>query len=43
MRPTTDFSVDLTDEQVSFFQENGFLSIPRITTDEEVERLRARP
>ena len=29
--------VDLTDEQITFFQENGYLSIPRITTDEEVE------
>ena len=32
--------VDLTDEQVAFFQANGYLSIPRITTDEEVEWLK---
>ena len=35
-----DFQVDLTDEQVAFFQENGYLRIPRITTDEEVEWLK---
>src|SRR5712664_1220880 len=40
MKPTTDFPVDLTDEQVAFFRDNGFLSIDRITTDQEVERLR---
>jgi len=40
MRPTTDFHVDLTDEQVIFFQEHGFLRIERITTDEEVEWLK---
>ena len=32
--------VDLTDEQIAFFRENGYLSIPRITTDEEVEWLK---
>lgn len=32
--------VDLTDEQVAFFQQNGYLSIPRITTDEEIEWLK---
>ena len=32
--------VDLTDEQVAFFQENGYLSIPRITTDDEIEWLK---
>ena len=32
--------VDLTDEQVAFFQENGYLSIPRITTNEEIEWLK---
>src|SRR5437016_10346039 len=40
MKPATDFPVDLTDEQVAFFRQNGFLSIDRITTDAEVERLR---
>ena len=34
------FHVDLTDEQVAFFQENGYLSIPRITTDEEIDWLK---
>lgn len=40
MKPTTEFTVELTDAQVAFFRENGFLSIDRITTDEEVEWLR---
>ena len=40
MNSKNDFHVDLTDEQVAFFQENGYLSIPRITTDEEVEWLK---
>ena len=40
MKPHTDSQVELTDEQVAFFHENGFLSIDRITTDEEVEWLR---
>ena len=31
---------ELTEEQVRFFRENGFLSIERITTDAEVEWLR---
>lgn len=39
-RPTTDFQVTLTEEQIAFYRENGFLSIERITTDEEVEWLR---
>ena len=30
----------ITDEQVAFFQENGYLSIERITTDEEVAKMR---
>ena len=40
MNPKNEFRVDLTDEQVTFFQENGYLSIPRITTDEEIEWLK---
>jgi ectoine hydroxylase-related dioxygenase (phytanoyl-CoA dioxygenase family) len=40
MTPTTETRVELTDEQIAFFRENGFLSIERITTDEEVEWLR---
>jgi ectoine hydroxylase-related dioxygenase (phytanoyl-CoA dioxygenase family) len=40
MKPATDFRVDITNEQVAFFRENGYLSIERITTDEEVEYLR---
>ena len=30
----------VSDEQVAFFRENGFLAIDRITTDEEIVRLR---
>ena len=36
------FEVDVTDEQVAFFRENGYLAVDRITTDEEIEWLRAR-
>jgi hypothetical protein len=39
MKPTTDYTPELTDEQVAFFRENGYLSIDRITTDEEIEWL----
>jgi ectoine hydroxylase-related dioxygenase (phytanoyl-CoA dioxygenase family) len=40
VKPTVDFTVELTADQVAFFQENGFLAIERITTDEEVAWLR---
>lgn len=30
----------ITDEQIAFFHENGYLAIERITTDEEVEKMR---
>ena len=39
MPPQTDFQLELTEEQVAFFRDNGFLRIPRITTDEDVEWL----
>jgi|SaaInl4_135m_RNA_FD_contig_51_1390331_length_3522_multi_4_in_0_out_0_2 hypothetical protein len=39
-RPAVDFEVTLTDDQVAFYREQGYLSIDRITTDEEVEWLR---
>ena len=42
MTRTTDFQPGLTEEQVAFFRENGFLSIERITTDEEVDSVVAR-
>src|SRR5678815_5291080 len=35
-----DFRPELSPAQVTFFRENGFLHIPRITTEEEVEWLR---
>ena len=34
--PQSDFQVDATPEQVAFFQQNGFVQIERITTDEEL-------
>ena len=40
MNTNNDLHIDITDEQVAFFQENGYLSIPRITTHEEVEWLK---
>lgn len=40
MKANNNFRVDVSDEQIAFFQENGYLSIPRITTDEEVEWLK---
>src|SRR5256714_13059068 len=36
----TDFQFDLTEEQIAYYHDNGFLSIERITTDEEMLRLR---
>jgi hypothetical protein len=42
-RPTTPtFEVDIDDDRVAFFHENGYLAIERVTTDEEVEWLRSR-
>lgn len=38
--PTPMFEVTLTDEQVAAFRRDGFTSVPRITTDEELEWLR---
>ena len=40
MNSKNDFRFDLTGEQINFFRENGYLSIPRITTDEEIEWLK---
>ena len=31
------FEIDVTEEEIEFFQENGFLSINQITTDEEID------
>ena len=39
--PHIDFDVDISDADVAFFAANGFLSVPRITTDEELVWLRA--
>jgi len=38
--PTPDFEIRPTDKDVAFFQDNGFLVAPRLTTDEEVAWLR---
>ena len=40
MQANNNFHVDVTDEEVAFFQAAGYLSIPRITTDAEVEWLK---
>lgn len=37
---TTTFEITATDEQVAAFQANGYLAIDRITTPEEIARLR---
>jgi len=36
VRPTPDFVADVTDHQIAFFREEGYLRIERITSDEEV-------
>ena len=38
--PTEEFEVQISDEQVAFFKENGYLQLDRVTTDAEVEWLR---
>jgi ectoine hydroxylase-related dioxygenase (phytanoyl-CoA dioxygenase family) len=38
--PTTSFEVTITEAQVEQFRRDGFTSVPRITTDEEVEWMR---
>ncbi|MAP87300.1 MAG: phytanoyl-CoA dioxygenase family protein [Candidatus Poribacteria bacterium] len=40
IKPNTNFQVDVTPYQVDFFNDNGYLSIDRITTDEEIEWLK---
>lgn len=40
VRPTAVFEVDVTDDQIHFFREEGYLQIERITTDEEIEWLK---
>jgi hypothetical protein len=39
--PTTDFVVDVTEDDVAFFDEHGHLTVERITTDEEIDWFRA--
>ena len=39
--PPSDFDVDVTEEQIAFFHENGHLTVDRITTDDELEWFRA--
>ena len=40
LEPKPTLQVDVTEEQVAFFRKNGFLSIERITSDDELESLR---
>ena len=40
MKPKTTFRIDLAEEQIASYRDNGFLSIERITTDEEIEWLK---
>jgi ectoine hydroxylase-related dioxygenase (phytanoyl-CoA dioxygenase family) len=40
--PSATFEVDIDEDQVAFFRENGYLAIDRITTDDEVEWIRER-
>ena len=40
IKPNTHFKVDVTINQVDFFNNNGYLSIDRITTDEEIKWLK---
>ncbi len=39
--PATRFEVTPSRDEIAFFQENGFLAVERITTDEEIAWLRA--
>jgi hypothetical protein len=39
-RPRAEFEVSLTDEDVALFHERGFITLPRVSTDEELEWLR---
>ena len=39
-RPAAEFEVRLTDEDVATFHERGFITLPRVTTDEELAWLR---
>jgi ectoine hydroxylase-related dioxygenase (phytanoyl-CoA dioxygenase family) len=34
--PSGQLDIEVTDEQVTFFRENGYLAVDRVTTDEEV-------
>lgn len=38
--PVADFKVEIDDAAVRFFEDNGYLAVGRITTDEELEWLR---
>jgi ectoine hydroxylase-related dioxygenase (phytanoyl-CoA dioxygenase family) len=40
MPSTAEFRLQLSDEAIAFFSEHGFLSVERITTDDELEWLR---
>jgi hypothetical protein len=38
--PTKEFTAEITDKDIAFYRENGYLGVQRVTTDEEVEWLR---
>jgi len=38
--PTVPLDVDIQDSDVTFYRENGYLAVPRVTTDEELDWLR---
>jgi len=38
--PAKEFEVDIGEPQIRFYAENGYLAVPRMTTDEELEWLR---
>jgi ectoine hydroxylase-related dioxygenase (phytanoyl-CoA dioxygenase family) len=40
MTATDEISIDVTDDDVAFFDRNGYFVVERITTDDEVARLR---
>ena len=38
--PTKELTIKLTDEQINFFQTNGFLSIDNLTDDDKIASIR---
>src|SRR5262245_34641374 len=38
--PTREFDADIGERDIAFYRDNGYLSVARVTTDEELEWLR---